>query len=93
MAKDNRKDRPDEQEMSLEEASKFRASLNKSTERPLSLEEKREQFRIFWTEEKSKYNKNSMLESVLWEHLKSTKMDSPSDFRKGLEHFGIKKIK
>lgn len=81
------------QQMSLEEAKAFRAALYKPSERTLSSDEKREQFRIFWAQEKSKYGKPKGLEQILWVHLKSVKLDDPAKFEDGLRHFGLKKIR
>lgn len=80
-------------EMSLEEAKAFRASLYKPSEQKLSADEKREQFRIFWAQEKSKYGKPKGLEQILWVHLKSVKLDDPAKFEEGLQHFGLKKVR
>lgn len=80
-------------EMSLEESKAFRASLYKPMERSLTVDEKREQFRIFWAQEKSKYGKPKGLEQILWVHLKSVKLDDPANFEDGLKHFGLKKVR
>jgi len=80
-------------EMSLEESRAFRASLYRPLEKILSSDEKREQFRIFWAQEKSKYGRPKGLEQVLWLHLKSVKLDSPAQFTEGLKHFGLKKVR
>lgn len=102
MAKDWNKDwkRPQEtapaeekaQEMSLEEAKAYRASLYKPVIKPLTDKEKREAFRLFWAVEKYKYGKSKDLEEILWLHLKASKMDEPVEFDNGLKHFGLKKI-
>jgi hypothetical protein len=80
------------EEMTLEEAREYRASLHK--EKPVELEEseKREMFRLFWATNKSKYGKTKDLEHILWTHLKATKLDSPEQFESGISHFGLKKI-
>lgn len=80
------------EEMSLEEARKFRASLAKPEEKKLEESEKREAFRLFWAQEKYKYGKSKDLEQILWLHLKAVKMDEPEKFEDGLSHFGLKKI-
>ncbi len=81
------------EEMSLEEAKAFRASLYKGDAEPeLSAASKREQFRLFWAREKAKYGKTKILEEILWVHLKSAKLDDPSKFEEGLKHFGLKKV-
>jgi hypothetical protein len=80
-------------EMTLEEAKAFRASLYKPTAQALSETEKREKFRIFWAAERRKYRQPRELESVLWLHLKAMKLDDPSKFEAGLQHFGLKKVK
>lgn len=80
----------EEKKMSLEESRAFRASLYKPTEQVLSESEKREKFRIFWAEQKSKYGKTKDLEEILWVHLKASKLDDPSKFEQGLQHFGLK---
>ena len=82
----------EDKEMTTEEAIAFRASLYKETKKPLSQKEKREAFKIFWTQTKKKYGMTGKLEEVLWLHLVSTKNDSPENFDKGLANFGIKKV-
>ena len=81
------------QDMSLEEAKAYRASLYKPAKKKLSEQEKREAFRIYWATEKAKYGKKKDLEGILWLHLKSSKLDEPEQFEKGLAHFGLKKIR
>lgn len=80
-------------EMTLQEAKAYRMSLNKEKVVVLEEHEKREQFRIFWAENKYKYGKAKDLEPILWEHLKASKLNDPENFDKGLEHFGLKKIR
>ena len=80
-------------EMTLQEAKAYRASLAKKEERKLDEHEKREQFRLFWAENKYKYGKAKDLEPILWEHLKSAKLDDPKNFEAGIAHFGLKKIR
>jgi hypothetical protein len=80
-------------EMTVEEAKAFRASLYKAAPKKLNDREKRESFRIFWVQNRKKYAKSKNLESIIWLHLKSVKMDEPEKFEAGLSHFGLKKIK
>ncbi len=81
------------QEMSLEEAKAYRASLYKEAQaKPLSQKQKREAFKAFWVQNKKSYGLTNKLEEILWLHLVSTKNDSPENFSKGLENFGIKKV-
>ena len=87
------KDKKQSEDMSLEEAKAYRASLAKPKEKVLSEQEKREEFRMFWTKEKSKYGKSKEIEPILWIHLKSIGMDEPAKFAEGVAHFGFKKIK
>ena len=89
MAKENKKEK--QEEMTLEEAAAWRASLYKPQERKLSEEEKREEFRVFWAKEKSKYGASQDLEPIVWAHLKSSKLDEPKQFEEGIKHFGLKK--
>lgn len=84
---------PESGEMTLEQARAYRASLYRPTPVVLSDEDKREHFRIFWASAKSKYGRPKELESAIWLHLKSAKMDSPEQFEAGLAHFGLKKIR
>lgn len=79
------------QEMSLEEARAYRASLYKPEEKKLSEEEKREKFKLFWTQSKKKYGSPKDLEHILWLHLKATGNNEPEKFEAGLLHFGLKK--
>lgn len=81
------------QEMSLDEAKAYRASLYKKEDAELSEQEKREQFRLFWAENKYKYGKAKDLEDILWMHIKAVKLNAPEQFEDGLVHFGLKKIK
>jgi hypothetical protein len=85
--------KPEKKEMSLAEARAYRASLYKAQPVKLSDQEKREQFRIYWAENKSKYGKAKELESILWVHLKAVKLDDPEKFEAGIAHFGLKKIR
>lgn len=80
-------------EMTAEEAKAFRATLYKPVEAKLSDAQKRESFRVFWTKNRKKYGKTKELESIIWVHLKSMKMDEPEQFESGIAHFGLKKIK
>ena len=80
-------------EMTAEEARAYRASLARPVVKPLSEQEKRDAFRLYWAQEKYKYGKSKDLEGVLWLHLKSSKMDDPSKFAEGMKHFGLKKIR
>lgn len=79
-------------EMSLEEAKAYRASLAKPFQKPLSQKQKRDAFKVFWTQNKRKYGLTGKLEHVLWLHLVSTNNDDPANFEAGLKNFGIKKV-
>ncbi len=92
MAKE-KKSSQSNQEMSLEEARAYRASLYKPTPKVLNEEQKREAFRIFWASNKSKYGRSKSLEKALWLHLKTIGMSSPDQFAQGLDNFGLKKVK
>lgn len=81
-----------EPEMSLEEAKAFRASLAKTTIKPLNSKQKRDAFKVYWTQNKKKYGMTGKLEHVLWLHLVSTNNDEPANFEAGLKNFGIKKV-
>ena len=82
-----------QQEMTLEEAKAWRASLAKpASAKPLSQKQKRDAFKVYWTQNKKKYGMTGKLEHVLWLHLVSTKNDEPANFEAGLKHFGIKKV-
>lgn len=97
MGKNDRKYEKEEEiqseEMTLQEAKAFRASLNKVTVKDLNDQEKREAFRIFWAQEKAKYGKSKDLEPILWAHLKSVKLDQPDKFEAGIKHFGLTKVR
>lgn len=94
-AKEQKKEKKksQEREMTLQEARAYRASLAKPEARKLTEQETREQFRLFWAKEKSKYGKAKDLEEILWIHLKASKHDEPARFDDGLKHFGLKKVK
>lgn len=81
------------EEMTVEEARAYRASLYKPEKPVLSEQEKRESFRVFWAAAKQKYGKSKNLEGILWEHLKAAKLNDPEKFEDGLKHFGLKKVK
>lgn len=80
-------------EMTAEEAKAFRASLHKPQDQVLSEQQKREQFRVFWAQNKRSYGQGKDIESILWLHLRTIKMDDPKDFEAGIAHFGLKKNK
>jgi hypothetical protein len=96
MAKNYKKKQAQEQyheeEMTKEQAQEFRESLFESSETELSENEKREQFRIFWAQNKSKYGKTKEMENVIWLHIKSAKLNNPEDFKAGIKHFGLSEI-
>lgn len=92
MAKNSYNKYDADQEMTLEEASAYRASLYKPEVAALTDDEKKEKFRLFWAEEKYKYGKSKDLEHILWLHLKAVKMDEPQKFEDGVAHFGLKKV-
>lgn len=83
---------PQNLDMTLEEAKAFRASLAKVSVKPLTARQKRDAFKIYWTQNKKKYGMTSKLEQVLWLHLVSTNNDEPANFEAGLKNFGIKKV-
>jgi hypothetical protein len=87
-----KKQQAQKQEMTLEEARAFRAALVSTALKPLSQKQKREAFKIYWTQNKKKYGLTAKLEEILWLHLVATKNDSPDKFDAGLAHFGIKKV-
>jgi len=85
------KDQQESEEMTLEEARAFRASLYKPQKTILTQAQKREEFRKFWAREKKNYGKSKDLEQILWVHLLATKMDDPEKFEAGVKHFGLQK--
>lgn len=91
--KQEKKQEAKKSEMTLQEAKAYRASLAPQDDKKLDDHEKREQFRLFWAENKYKYGKAKDLENILWVHIKSAKLDNPKDFEAGLAHFGLKKIR
>ena len=92
MAKKSQVQTQPQVEMTLEEAKAFRASLAKpASAKPLSQKQKRDAFKVYWTQNKKKYGMTGKLEHVLWLHLVSTKNDEPANFERGLDNFGIVK--
>ena len=91
--KQEKKQEVKKSEMTLQEAKAYRASLAPQDDKKLDDHEKREQFRLFWAENKYKYGKAKDLEDILWVHIKSAKLDEPKDLEAGLTHFGLKKIR
>ncbi len=79
------------QEMTLEEAKAYRAALHKPVKKPLTNQQKREAFRIWWAGHKKKYTKSGRIEYALWLHLKTIGMDDPENFEAGIFNFGFKK--
>lgn len=90
---EKKKEKQEKSEMTLKEAKAYRQSLHKEKVTQLDDHEKREQFRLYWAENKYKFGKAKDLEEILWVHLKSVKLDDPENFEKGLAHFGLKKIR
>jgi hypothetical protein len=88
MAKKELKD-----EMSVEEAKAFRASLYKPQKKVLTEAERRNQFRLFWAQNRKQFGKKKDLEPILWIHLKAIKKDQPEEFENGIAHFGLKRIR
>lgn len=80
-------------EMSVEEARALRAAKHNALPKKMSDQEKREAFRLFWAQEKSKYDREKDLEGALWVHLKAINMDQPENFKKGLANFGLQEIR
>jgi len=80
-----------------EKATQMEKAMAQSTYKPaprkLKEREKRESFRLFWTQNKRKYGKSKNLENIIWLHLKAIKMDEPEKFESGIAHFGLKKTK
>lgn len=87
-----KKEQRDDEEMTLEEARAYRAARHAAKAPSLSEEQKKEQFRLFWALEKTKYGRPKELEEILWLHLKAIKHDAPEKFEAGLKHFGLKKV-
>lgn len=82
------------EEMSLEEARAYRASLAPpKVEIPLSESQRREEFRKYWAQKKSWFGKGKEIEPIIWTHLKAIGMDHPEKFEDGLKHFGLEKVK
>lgn len=94
MAKNDKKQQDAVTEMTAEESRAFRASLHKPVILAMAEEEKREEFRKFWAQVKAKYgkSKDSSLESIIWLHIKASKLDAPEQFEAGLAHFGLKQV-
>jgi hypothetical protein len=93
MAKEIQSQKSDSNEMSIEDARAYRAARYKPSKPVLTEEEKREEFRIFWAANKSKYDESKGIEKALWLHLKAIKMDSPEQFSAGCQNFGLVKVK
>ena len=81
-------------EMTAAEAKAWRASLAKpAAPAALSEPQAREAWRVYWAQHKSKWANSATngLEQFIWLHLRSTKMNKPSEFEAGIKHFGLKK--
>jgi hypothetical protein len=79
------------QDMSLEEARAYRLANYKPQKALLTSQQKRAQFKVFWTQSRKKYGRPRTLEDVLWIHLKAIGCDEPEKFEEGIAHFGLKK--
>jgi hypothetical protein len=92
MAKKEKEKLEVKEEMTLEEARAFRASLHKPAKAAMGELERKEAFRVYWAKEKAKYGMGKDLEDILWLHLQAVKMDEPEKFEQGVKHFGLKKV-
>lgn len=81
----------EEVELTVEEARALRLASHQAKSKEGSDIERREAFRLFWAQNKSKYGRGKELEQVLWVHLKAIGMNSPGKFEDGISHFGLKK--
>lgn len=81
------------EEMTLEEAKAYRASLHRPQPKVLTLDEKKDLFRLYWAQERKSYGSARKLEHLLWTHLVATGNSDPEAFEAGISHFGLKKIK
>lgn len=81
------------EDMTLEEAKALRASKHKVSAPVLTEQQKKEQFRLFWAQNRTKYGSDKSLEEILWIHLTAAKLNDPSKFEEGMQHFGLKKVK
>ena len=79
-------------QMSLEEARAYRLKAHQAKKPSLTETQTKEEFRKFWATEKKSYGKPKELEDILWIHAKAMKMDTPEQFSKSIEHFGLKKL-
>ncbi len=77
-------------EMTMEEARAYRASLHRPEQIQQSPEEQRNEFRMWWAEQKSRFGMGKDLEPILWMHLKAIGMTSPESFEAGMQNFGLK---
>jgi hypothetical protein len=82
-----------EKEMTLDEAKAYRASQHKPQKAVLSEAARRQQFKLFWTQNRKKFGKSKDLEPILWIHLKATGNDQAEKFEDGMAHFGLKRIR
>jgi hypothetical protein len=80
------------EDMTMEEAKAYRASLATNIAKLLTEKQKRQAFKVYWTENKKKYGLTGKMEQILWLHLVSTKNDSPENFEAGLKNFGVKSL-
>ena len=81
------------EEMSLEEAKAYRASLYTVPKVILSETDRRNKFKLFWAQARKQFGKPKDLESILWIHLKATGNDHPDNFENGIAHFGLKRVR
>jgi hypothetical protein len=93
MAKNEFKEKAAKDDMTLEEAKAYRASLWKPQKVELSVADRRNKFKLFWAQNRKQYGKTKMLESILWIHLQNTGNDQPEKFEEGMAHFGLKRVR
>ena len=79
--------------MTLEEAKAWRASLAKpASAKPLSQKQKRDAFKVYWTQNKKKYGMTGKLEHVLWLHLVAPKTTNQLILKLDLKISALKKF-
>ena len=84
---------PSEKIKAIFEQQKAEEKANDVSLAPKNVEaQKREAFRIWWTQNQKKYQQSKNLEDIIWEHLKAVEMTDEDSFQEGVEHFGLKSV-
>lgn len=78
------------QDNALKKARELRLKNFKENQASISSNDSKEDFRVFFIQNKIKLGLDPNLEEAIWLHFKSAGFDKKDKFEEGLAHFGIK---